>query len=278
MSLFRSDYKNLALFIIALVAVCLYLFPLYWMYATSLKTNSAIFSVPPQLLPDTPQWQIYVEVWQGSNIVRYVSNSLFIATGVTLVTVVVGSGASYVLARYRNIWIDIALFAVLMLQVLPPSLMVTPIFVAFSSVGLLEYPRIATILAFSAKTMPFFVILCRSAFMTIPKELEEAALVDGNSRAGAFLMVVLPLARNGILVAAILIFMQGFGEYVYSTSLISDNRLQPASIGMTNFLEPNVVTWNSIMAFAAIYITPILVAFVLLQRRIVSGLTSGALK
>jgi multiple sugar transport system permease protein len=270
--------RNIALFAVALVLAGIYLFPLYWMYVTSLKTNSSIFAVPPEFLPGTPQWQTYALIWDEANIPRYIFNSLFIATGVTLVTAVVGSGAAYVLARYRNLWIDVALFVILMLQVLPPSLMVTPIFVAFSSVGLLDYPRIATILAISAKTMPFFVILCRAAFMTIPRELEEAALVDGNSRAGALFMVVLPLARNGILVAAILIFMQGFGEYVYSTSLIADNRLQPASIGMTNFLQPNVVTWNAIMAFAATYVTPILALFVLLQRNIVSGLTSGALK
>lgn len=270
--------RNTILFVIALVLAAIYLFPLYWMYVTSLKTNTAIFAVPPEFLPGSPQWQTYGQIWAEANIPRYIWNSLFIATGVTLVTAIVGSGAAYVLARYRNIWIDVALFVILMLQVLPPSLMVTPIFVGFSTVGLLEYPRIATILAISAKTMPFFVILCRAAFMTIPRKLEEAALVDGNSRAGALFMVVLPLARNGILVAAILIFMQGFGEYVYSTSLIADNRLQPASIGMTNYLEPNVVTWNAIMAFAATYVTPILAAFVLLQRNIVSGLTSGALK
>lgn len=273
-----SKTKNSVFFVIALVAVAIYLFPLYWMYITSLKTNSSIFAVPPEFMPSVPQWHIYLEVWSESNILRYLKNSFLIAFGVTLVTVIAGSGASYVLARYRNAWIDVSLFLILMLQVLPPSLMVTPIFVAFSSVGLLEYPRIATVLAFSAKTMPFFVILCRAAFMTIPRELEEAAFVDGNSRAGAFLMIVLPLARNGVLVASLLIFMQAFGEYVYSASLISDNRLQPASIGMTNYLEPNTVTWNSIMAFAATYITPILAAFVLLQRHIVNGLTAGALK
>lgn len=269
---------NRIMLAVALVLAAIYLFPLYWMYVTSLKTNSSIFAVPPDFLPGDPQWQTYSEIWATSDIPRYLWNSVFIATGVTLVTAVLGSGAAYVLARYRNLWMDVTLFLVLMLQVLPPSLMVTPIFVAFSSIGLLEYPRIAAILAISAKTMPFFVILCRAAFMTIPRELEEAALVDGNSRAGALFMIVLPLARNGILVAAILIFMQGFGEYVYSTSLIADNRLQPASIGMTNYLQPNVVTWNAIMAFAATYVTPILAIFVLLQRNIVSGLTSGALK
>jgi multiple sugar transport system permease protein len=274
----RFEARDWALLAVALVLAAIYLFPLYWMYVTSLKTGSSIFAVPPEILPGDPQWGTYPEVWATTDIPRYLLNSLIIATGVTFVTGVLGSGAAYVLARHRGLWIDAALFAILMLQVLPPSLMITPLYVGFAWVGLLGFPQLATILAISAKTMPFFVILCRAAFLSVPRELEEAALVDGNSRAGAFAMISLPLARNGILVAAILIFMQGFGEYVYSASLIADNRLQPASIGMTNFLQPNVVNWNAIMAFAATYVTPILALFVILQRRIVSGLTSGALK
>jgi len=270
--------KNRLLLAVAIVLAAVYLFPLYWMYVTSLKSGSGIFAVPPQILPVDPQWGNYAEVWRTTNIPRFLWNSLVIASGVTLVTGLVGAGAAWVLARHRSLWIDAALFVILMLQVLPPSLMVTPIFVGFAWAGLLDYPRLAAVLAISAKTLPFFIILCRAAFLTVPRELEEAALVDGNSRAGAFFMIALPLARNGILVASLLIFMQGFGEYVYSASLIADNRLQPASIGMTNYLQPNVVNWNAIMAFAATYVTPILAAFVVLQRQIVSGLTSGALK
>jgi len=273
-----SVATNRALLLVAIVLAAIYLFPLYWMYLTSIKTQSAIFSVPPQFLPDTPQWGNYATIWELANIPRYMWNSLVIATGVTLITGILGAGCAYVLARYRNWWIDMALFTVLMLQVLPPSLMVTPIFVGFYWAGLLEYPRLAAVLAISAKTLPFFVILCRAAFMTVPRELEEAALVDGNSRAGAFVMIVLPLARNGILIAALIVFMQGFGEYVYSASIIAENRLQPASIGMTNYLQPNQVNWNAIMAYAATYVTPVLAAFVILQRQIVNGLTAGALK
>jgi len=118
----------------------------------------------------------------------------------------------------------------------------------------------------------------RATFMSVPRELEEAALVDGNSRFGAFFSIVLPLARNGILVCAILTFMSSFGEYIYSKSMISDVTLQPASVGLSGFLGPNSTDWNAIMAYSAIYVTPILAVFVLLQRRIVSGLTSGALK
>ncbi len=273
-----SAATNRLLLLVAIVLAAIYLFPLYWMYLTSIKTQSAIFSVPPQFLPGEPQWQNYATIWELANIPRYLWNSLVIATGTTLITAILGSGCAYVLARYRNAWIDVALFAVLMLQVLPPSLMVTPIFVGFSWAGLLDYPRLATVLAFSGKTLPFFVILARAAFMTVPRELEEAALVDGNSRAGAFVMIVLPLARNGILIASLIVFMQGFGEYVYSASIIAENALQPASIGMTNYLQPNQVNWNAIMAYAATYVTPMLAAFVILQRQIVNGLTAGALK
>ena len=126
-----SVATNRALLLVAIVLAAIYLFPLYWMYLTSIKTQSAIFSVPPQFLPDTPQWGNYATIWELANIPRYMWNSLVIATGVTLITGILGAGCAYVLARYRNWWIDMALFTVLMLQVLPPSLMVTPIFVGF---------------------------------------------------------------------------------------------------------------------------------------------------
>lgn len=262
----------------ALVLAAIYLFPLYWMYITALKSGSAMFSTPPDFWPRNPQWQIYGQVWESRNMGRYIWNSLVIACGSVAVVAMLGTGCAYVLARYRNGWVDVGLFLVLMLQVLPASLMITPIFVGFSQIGLLGYPRTAVILAIAAKSMPFFIVLVRATFMSVPQELEEAALVDGNSRIGAFLHIVLPLARNGILVSAILIFMQAFGEFVYSKSMIQAVELQPASVGLNAFMGPNTNEWNNIMAYATIYVTPILAIFVLLQRRIVSGLTSGALK
>lgn len=263
---------------IALVLAAIYLFPLYWMYITTLKSGSEMFATPPTFWPGEPQWGIYADVWQSRNMGRYIWNSLVIAFGAVTVIAVLGTGCAYVLARYRNGWVDIGLFLILMLQVLPASLMITPIFVGFSQIGLLGYPRFAVILAIAAKSMPFFIVLVRATFMSVPQELEEAALVDGNSRAGAFFNIVLPLARNGILVSAILIFMQAFGEFVYSKSIIQAVELQPASVGLNSFMGPNTNEWNNIMAYATMYVTPILAIFVLLQRRIVSGLTSGALK
>lgn len=273
-----TTWTQRGLLLAALALAALYLFPLYWMYVTSLKTGSEIFATPPAFVPADPQWGVFEYVWELRGMGRFLWNSVVIATGTMALTAILGTGCAYVLARYRNIWIDIALFLVLMLQVLPASLMITPIFVGFSQLGLLDTPRFAVILALTAKTMPFFVILVRATFMSVPSELEEAALVDGNSRIGAFWFVALPLARNGILVSAILIFMQAFGEFVYSKSIIQAVELQPASVGLNAFMGPNTTEWNNIMAYASIYVTPILAIFVLLQRRIVSGLTSGALK
>jgi multiple sugar transport system permease protein len=263
---------------IALVLAAIYLFPLYWMYITALKTGSAMFATPPNFWPSDPQWGVYAAVWEARGVGRFLWNSLLIAFGSVVLITILGAGCAYVLARYRNVWIDIGLFLILMLQVLPASLMITPIFVGYSQLGMLNYPRLAVIIAIAAKSMPFFVVLVRATFMSVPIELEEAAMVDGNSRVGAFFHIVLPLARNGILVSAILIFMQAFGEFVYSKSIIQAIEYQPASVGLYSFMGPNTNEWNNIMAFASMYVTPILALFVLLQRRIVSGLTSGALK
>jgi multiple sugar transport system permease protein len=266
------------MFVIALIMAAIYLFPLYWMYITALKSGSEMFATPPTFWPSVPQWSTYAYVWESRGMARYLWNSLIIASGAVVLITVLGVGCAYVLARYRNAWVDIGLFLILMLQVLPASLMITPIFVGFSQIGMLEYPRLAVIIAIAAKSMPFFVVLVRATFMAVPMELEEAALVDGNSRVGAFFNIVLPLARNGILVSAILIFVQAFGEFVYSKSIIQAVELQPASVGLNSFMGPNTNEWNNIMAYATIYVTPILAIFVLLQRRIVSGLTSGAIK
>ncbi|CAD7037126.1 carbohydrate ABC transporter permease [Pseudorhizobium endolithicum] len=270
--------RDRLMLVVALAMAAIYLFPLYWMYVTALKSGSDMFASPPSFWPTSPSWGTFAYVWESRNMGRYLWNSIVIATGAVTLVAVLGTGCAYVLARYRSVWVDIGLFLILMLQVLPASLMITPIFVGFTQMGLLEYPRFAVVLAIAAKSMPFFVVLVRATFMAVPVELEEAAQVDGNSRIGAFVNIVLPLARNGILVSAILIFMQAFGEFVYSKSIIQDVSLQPASVGLNSFMGPNTSEWNNIMAYATLYVTPILAIFVLLQRRIVSGLTSGALK
>ncbi len=157
---------------LALAMAAIYLFPLYWMYVTSLKTGSEIFANPPTFWPNAADFSVYPAVWERRTMATFLTNSTLIAAGVTAITVILGTGCAYVLARYRNIWIDIGLFTILMLQVLPASLMITPLFVGFSQIGRLSLPRTAVVLAAAAKAMPFFVVLVRATFMSVPRELE----------------------------------------------------------------------------------------------------------
>ncbi|MEO0497321.1 MAG: carbohydrate ABC transporter permease [Pseudomonadota bacterium] len=265
------------LMITAVALTGIYLFPVYWMAISAFKSGSEIFQFPPTYWPADPH-NAFLEIFRERQMGRYLWNSFVIATGVSLLTLLLGAGPAYVLSHIQNRWTAIATFLVIILQVLPASLMVTPIFVAFNQVGLLDHPRMSVVLAQSAKTIPLFIVLCRATFLQIPAELRDAALVDGNSRVGAFLMIMVPLARNGLLVVSALIFMQSFGEYVYSRSLISDTALQTATVGLDVFMGPNTNDWGSIMTYATIYVAPILLVFVLLQRHIVNGLTAGALK
>ncbi|WP_179950656.1 carbohydrate ABC transporter permease [Salinisphaera sp. LB1] len=269
--------KRYVLLVVGLAFAAIYLFPLYWMYVTALKSGAEIFKNPPDFWPKVPHLHV-VSVWEQTRMGHYLLNSLLVGGGVTALVALLGTGCAYVLARYRNIWIDIALFSILMMQVLPSSLMVTPLFVAFNLAGLLEWPRLSVILAQSAKMLPLYIVLCRATFLQVPRALEDASLVDGTSRVGAFVRINLPLARNGILVTSVLVFLQSFGEYVYARSLISKDQYETATVGLMSFMGPNGSDWSDIMTYAAIYVTPILIIFILLQRRIVSGLTAGALK
>lgn len=263
--------------VIAVALLAIYLFPIYWMYVTSFKSLREAVQYPPTLWPAAPEFH-HAEVFVQFSAARYFWNSIVITAGVTTITVLIGTGTAYALALSRNRFVEIVLFAILVLQALPPSLMVTPLFVLFNMVGLLNYPRTAVIVAVSAKSLPFFIVICRTAFIQIPRELRDAALVDGNSNAGVFFSVALPLARNSIIVTAVLIAIQAMGEYVYSRSFIAQIELQPLTMGLNNFIGTQQINWIGIMTFASILVTPILIVFVFLQRRIVSGLTAGALK
>lgn len=265
------------LMVIALAVTAFYLFPLYWMYVTAFKTNPELFRMPPTFWPEAAQSNIG-RVFRDFSMGRNLWNSLAIASGVTAVTVLLGTGAAYALAQVRSRALEVALFAVLVLQALPPALMVTPIFTAFQELGLLVHPRLAVVLAQIGKTLPFYIVLMRSSFLQVPRELQDAARVDGATPRQTFTLIVLPLVRNGVLVTGILVFLQTLGEYVFSRSLILDDQYQTATVALAAFVGDTKTDWVGIMTYAAIYTTPILVVFMLLQRRIVSGLTAGALK
>ncbi len=260
----------------ALIAL-FYLFPVYWMVSSALKTSQEVNAAIPTLWPNEPTLDAFRWIFERENVARYLSNSLIVSAGTTTLTLLLATGAAYALSRVRSLWMDAVLIGVMLSQVLPPPLLVTPMFVIFRQLDLVN-TYTAVILATTSKTLPFAVIMLRTTFAQIPIEIEEAARVDGASRLSAFLRVTLPLARVGYVVVGTLVFLLAYGEFVYPVSLMNKQALQPATVGLYGFVGADYSDWGYAMAFASVMVLPVLAVFVGLQKHIVSGLTAGALK
>lgn len=261
----------------ALVIAGAYLFPVYWMVVSALKTSVEVNAPVPTLYPHAPTLDAFRWIFERENMFGYLGNSLLIASSCTALTLALATGAAYALSRVRSFWMDAVLVMIMLSQVLPPPLLVTPMFVILRQLDLINTTT-SVVLATTTKTLPFAVIMLRTTFAQIPVELEEAARVDGCSRVVAFLRVTLPLARIGYIVVGALVFLLAYGEFVYPVSLLNKKSLQPATVGLYGFVGADYSDWGNAMAFASVMVLPVLAIFVVLQKRIVSGLTAGALK
>ena len=275
---FRSKRtRRVLLSVLGFAGVAIYLFPIYWMLISGFKSSAEIFANPPTFFPRNPSLDAFHSVFVQENITRYLRNSIIIAVPVTLLTLVLGSMGAYAMSRIRSRLVDVALVIVLLLQVFPEALIATPIFIILKSLGLLN-TFLAVILATASKTLAFALVILRPMFLQVPSELEEASYVDGCTRFQAFWRIVLPLMRAPLLVVGAITFAQAYGQFVYPITLLSQQELQPGSVGIYAFIGAEFADWHRVMAFASIYVLPILALFLLLQRNIVSGLTAGALK
>jgi multiple sugar transport system permease protein len=262
---------------IGAIGVALYLFPVYWMLASGFKTAAEIFANPPTLVPRSPTLDSFIFVIQRENVLRYLRNSLTIALPVTVLTLVLGSAGAYALSRIRSRMIDVALVTILLLQVFPEALLATPMFIIFRTLGIIN-TFAAVILATTSRTLAFALVILRPMFKQVPIELEEASMVDGCNQFQTFVRIVLPLMRVGLVVVGAISFVQAYGEFVYPLTLLSAQELQPATVGIYSFVGAEYADWHRVMAFASIFVLPVLALFIALQNKIVAGLTAGALK
>jgi multiple sugar transport system permease protein len=269
--------RGWGLAVLGVFGVALYLFPIYWMFTSGLKSSAEIFASPPTIFPRAPTLAAFVYVFQREDVLRYLRNSLAIAIPVTLLTVTMGSMGGYALSRLNSRVADIALFTILLLQVFPEALLATPMFIIFKVLGLLN-TFAAVILATTSKTLAFALVILRPMFRQVPIELEEASLVDGCTGLQTFRRIVLPLMRIPLIVVGALSFMQAYGEFVYPLTLLTRDEMQPATVGIYSFVGAEYADWHRVMAFSSVFVLPILLLFLVLQRRIVAGLTAGALK
>ncbi|MGH3730814.1 MAG: carbohydrate ABC transporter permease [Micromonosporaceae bacterium] len=266
--------KSLAGVLILLV----YLFPIYWMVSTSLKTSGNVFSAPPDLIPSPATLASYTDAALAEPaVLRGLWNSAVISVGTLLLTLIIGVPAAYGLARLRLRFTLLVSLTFLVAQMLPSINVALPIFVIFSRFGLVD-SYLGLILANTAFSLSFTVIVLRPYFFSVPESLVDAARVDGCGRLGAFLRVVLPLARPGLIAAAALSFVGTWGEFVFGLTLTTSEQMQPVTVVLNKFIGQYETRWNDLMAVATIAALPVIVLFIALQRFVVSGLTSGATK
>ncbi len=274
-SLHRRGYgKTLA----GILIMAVYLFPVYWMVVTSLKPYKEIFAVPPKIFPDPATFGPYIStVINDPDVHRAIANSVIISVGAMLLTLVLGVPAAYALARLRLRFTGVVLLALLASQMLPAINLSVPLFVLFKYIGLINtYPGL--ILADTTFVLPFSIIILRPFFLGIPGELEDAAMVDGCSRLGAFWRVVLPLAIPGLLTVGALALVLVWGEFVFGLTLTISNNMQPITVALNRFIGQYGTQWNKLMAVSTTVALPVVLLFAGAQRYIVSGLTAGATK
>lgn len=271
--------KNVALCILSVIILAVLLFPLYWTLVTSLKTEQEIFQIPPTFWPTVLNLESYTaQLEHGDfNMFRSFANSLVISLGATVISVVLAVPASYGIAKYRFKLRKSVLLAFLVTQMLPVSVLLTPMFLMFRNMGLYN-TWLAAILADATIGIPFSVLILKNYFASIPSEMEEAAYIDGCNRFTSFVRVLIPIAKPGIVVCAIFSFLYAWGDLAYSMTFILDQTNRPITAGIYNFMGQYGTKWSYLTAYAIVTIIPVALIFIFMQKYIISGMTNGAVK
>lgn len=261
--------------LVALVVTGLMLFPVYWMVANSFETTEQIFQVPVAFVPTQLTFESYLSTWQSQ--VPHLLTSLTVALGTALLSIVIATPAAYALAHFRFRITVVIVFILLLSQMIPTVSLTTPMFLIFNQFGLIN-SYLGLILADSTYAVPFAVLILRAFMLSLPYELTEAAFVDGAGEWGAFLRIMLPLSRPGVVTAGLFAFLFAWGDFIYALTLTTTNDIEPISLSIYHYLGQFNNEWGSAMAVATLASIPAAILLILFQRYITTGLTAGAVK
>jgi multiple sugar transport system permease protein len=259
----------------AIVVFCL--FPFYWLINTSLKSGADLSGAA--LLPPSPTFDNYTSIFEDTAFTNALRNSAIIAGSVTVLSLLVGSFAGYALARLHLPFKFLILAIVLSISTFPPIAIAAPVFELWTDIGLYN-TYLGLILPSLAFGLPLTVFIMASFFHDIPRELEEAALVDGATRLQAFRKVVIPLAAPGVVTAGLLVFIFAWNEFLFAITLTStpERRPVPAAIAFFTGSQQFEIPLGTISAASVVVTVPLIVLVLIFQKRIVAGLTAGGVK
>lgn len=265
-------------YIAVTLVVFLALAPLYWTFITSIKSGVELFTSPPTLFPHSFDLSNYIQVFNSPFFLPTLKNSALIALFTTLISLLLGILCAYALARLHFAGKPVVLSTVLSVNMFPFIAMVGPLFVLFTGPLYVYNTYAALIIPDLLLTLPLTIWFLNSFFREMPLDLEEAARVDGASRLRTLWDILIPLAAPGVFSVMILSFIAVWNDFLFGFTLTSDEKAQPVTVGITHFSSEHVIAYGQLAAASIIVTIPLVILVLLLQRRIVAGLTAGAVK
>jgi multiple sugar transport system permease protein len=261
----------------ALIVILNGTFPILWILLTSLKTEAELTRRPITWLPADPTWTNYVRAFADQPLLLFVLNSFIVALLATALSILVAGLAAYALARLNVRGRNLILGALVAVSTFPLITLMVPLFQIMRGLGLLN-TYLALILPYAVLNLPVCTLVLVSFFESIPKDLENAAMIDGCTRLGALWRIVVPLAAPGVFTAAILAFVNAWDEFLLALSFMSSQGMRTVAVGITLYQGEFAFPWPLISAALIVALVPIAVLIVTFQEKVVSGLTQGGLK
>ena len=263
---------------VGLVLFGLMVFPVFWMISTAFKPEDQITSVTPTWIPGHPTLRHFRDALARPYFWTDVKNSLVVVLVTVVVAMALAFLAAVALAKYRFTGRKAFIVLVIGIQMLPAAGLIIPLYVVLA-----RYHQVNTlsgvILVYLTTALPFSVWTLRGFILGIPKDLEEAAMVDGSTRLGAFVRILLPLVAPGLVATSIFTFITSWNEYIFARILLSDGEKQTITMWLSYFLGTSRnIDWGAVMAASSLTAIPVVIFFLLVQRKIAFGLTAGAVR
>lgn len=270
--------SRVMLYLLAFTAVSVIGFPLFWMLICSFKPGGELYATPPTFLPNEWTLQNYRDLFVQTNFLTYFANSLIVACGATFLSLVIGGLGAYSLSRFRFFGIAAFSNATLVCYMLPEVLIVLPLYIYVVKLGMAD-TLIALIIANTAFTLPLALWFMRSYFNAIPVSLEESAMIDGCTRLGAMMRVTVPLALPGIISVGVFSFNHAWNEFLFALVFVSSETNKTLPLGLATWIgQDNIYSWGMLLAGAVLVTVPVILFYLLVQRKLVVGLTDGGAK
>ncbi|MDH3673854.1 MAG: carbohydrate ABC transporter permease [Anaerolineae bacterium] len=272
----RKRLNRVVLIALQLLLLVIVLLPFFWMLSVSLKPTDEPFAIPARLWPESPTLANYVTAFQPE-FRRYFLNSTIVSVATIVIAISVGLLAAYSFSRFRIPGFAVLLVAIILAQMFPVATIIIPIFKIVRDLDLLN-TYFALITAYLTITLPVSIWMLMGFVGSIPRDLEEAAMIDGATRLQAFIRVVIPLARPGIIATAVWIIVVTWQEFIFALAFTQTRDMRTVSVGMSDFVGQYGIRYGELMASSVMISIPIIVVFFFLQRYFVAGLTAGATK